>query len=162
MVCLSTPRSLTTLKKKYEAVMNVLVKIRDDQLEWDMCVELKMVNLLLGQQSGFTKYPCLMCMWDSRDRAQHYTNKEWPLWEELVPCRVRNIINISLVDRDEILFPSLHIKLGLIKQFTKSQDKDGGCFTYLCHAFPGLTIEKLKTVIFDSPQIRAHQSLKTQ
>ena len=71
MVCLSTPRSLTTLKKKYEAVMNVLVKIRDDQLEWDMCVELKMVNLLLGQQSGFTKYPCLMeeCAEENEEEA---------------------------------------------------------------------------------------------
>ena len=24
-----------------------------------------MVNFLLGQQSGFTKYPCFLCMWDS-------------------------------------------------------------------------------------------------
>ena len=28
--------------------------------------DLKMVNFLLGQQSGFTKYPCFLCMWDSR------------------------------------------------------------------------------------------------
>ena len=26
-----------------------------------------------------------LCMWDSRDRAQHYTKKDWPLWEKLVP-----------------------------------------------------------------------------
>ena len=25
--------------------------------------------------SGFTKYPCFLCMWDSRDTAQHYTKK---------------------------------------------------------------------------------------
>jgi len=72
--------------------------------------------------------------------------------EEL--CRAKNVINNSLVDRDKILFPPLHIKLGLIKQFTKVLDKDGRCFTYLCHAFPGLTIEKLKVGIFDGPQIR--------
>ena len=41
----------------------------------------------------------------------------------------------------------------MIKHFTKALDKDGGCFTYLCHAFPGLTIEKLKAGIFDGPQI---------
>ena len=58
------------------------------------------------------------------------------------------------MDRDKILFPPLHIKLGLIKQFTKALDKDGGCFAYLCHAFPGLTIEKLKAGIFDGPQLR--------
>ena len=113
-----------------------------------------MVNFSLGQQSGFTKYPCFLCMGDSRNRAQHYTKKDWPVREELVPCRARNVINNPLVDREKIVFPPLHIKLGLIKQFTKALDKDGGCFTYLCHAFPGLTIEKLKASIFDGPQIR--------
>lgn len=42
----------------------------------------------------------------------------------------------------------------MIKQFTKALDKAGGCFIYLCQAFPGLTIEKVKAGIFDSPQIR--------
>ena len=84
-------------------------------------------------------------MWDSKD---------WPLREKLVHCKARNVINDPLVDRDRIFFPLLHIKLGLIKQFTKALDKDDECFTYLCQAFPGLTMEKLKAGIFDGPQIR--------
>ena len=48
----------------------------------------------------------------------------------------------------------VHIKLSLIKQFTKALDKDGDYFTYLCQAFSGLTMEKLKAGIFDGPQIR--------
>ena len=55
---------------------------------------------------------------------------------------------------DRILFPPLHIKLGLIKQFTQALEKDGDCFTYLCQDFPGLTMEKLKVGIFAGPQIR--------
>ena len=66
----------TTLKEKYEAVKYVLEKIGYDQHKWFICVDLKMVNFLLGQQSAFTKYQCFLCMWDSRDRAQHYTKKE--------------------------------------------------------------------------------------
>ena len=50
---------------------------------------------------------------------------------------------------DRILFPPLHSK-----QFTKALDKDDDCFTYLCQAFPGLIMEKLKAGSFDSPQIR--------
>ena len=80
--------------------------------------------------------------------------KDWSLREELVPCKKRNVINDPLVDRDRILFPPLHIKLGLIEQFTKALDKDGDCFTYLCQAFRGLATEKLKAGIFDGPQIR--------
>ena len=58
-----------------------------------------------------------------------------------------------MVDRDRIFFPPMHIKFGLIKLFTKALDKDGDCFTYLCQAFPVLTMEKLKAGIFDGPQI---------
>ena len=92
-------------------------------------------------------------MWDSRNHAQHYTKKGWPLREELVPCKERNVINDPLVVRDRIRFPPLHIKLGLIKQFTKDLEKDGDCLTYLCQVFPGLTMEKLKAGMFDGPQI---------
>ena len=47
--------------------------------------------------------------------GQHYTKKDWPLREELMPCKERNVINDPLVDRDIILFQPLHIKLGLNK-----------------------------------------------
>ena len=37
-----------SLKEKYKAVNYVLEKIRYDQHEWYICVDLKMVNFLLG------------------------------------------------------------------------------------------------------------------
>lgn len=66
----------------------------------------------------------------------------------------KNVINIPLVNRDNIVLPPLHIKLGLMKQFVKALNKTGKCFNYLCTKFPGLSIEKLKGGIFDGPQIR--------
>ena len=134
----------TSLKEKYDSVKHMLEKISYCQHEWHICVDLKMVNFLLGQQSGFTKYPCFLCVWDSRERSQHYTKKDWPARNEMVPGRSNNIVNNPLVDRHKILFPLLHIKLGLIKQFMKALEKDGGCFSYLCHVFPGLSIKKLE------------------
>ena len=65
-----------------------------------------------------------------------------------------NVIQEPLVDRDHIIFPPLHIKLGLMKQHFKSLDKDGDCFHYICSKFPGLSNEKLKAGIFNDPQIR--------
>ena len=41
-----------------------------------------------------------------------------------------------------------------MKQFVKALEKDGDCFKYICMKFPGFIIEKLKTGIFDGPQIR--------
>ena len=141
----------TSPKENYDSVKYVLEKISHCQHEWQICADLKMVNLLLGQQSGFTKYPCFLCMWD---RSQLYIKKDWPARDEMVPGRSNNIVNNPLVDRHKILLPPLHIKLGLIKQFTKALEKDSSCFSYLCHVFPGLSIEKLKGGIFDGPQVR--------
>ena len=36
----------------------------------------------------------------------------------------------------------------------KALDKDDDCFNYIAKTFPGLSMEKLKTGIFDGPQIR--------
>ncbi len=144
----------TTLKEQYDAIKYVLLKIAYHDHQWVICVDLKMVNFLLGQQSGYTKYPCFLCMWDSRAKEKHYVQNEWPVRELLEPCRAKNVIHEPLVDRDKILFPPLHIKLGLIKQFAKALDKQGKCFEYLCLAFPSVTEEKLKAGIFDGPQIR--------
>ena len=41
-----------------------------------------------------------------------------------------------------------------MKQFVKALENDGDCFKYICLKFPGFIIEKLKTGIFDGPQIR--------
>ena len=66
----------------------------------------------------------------------------------------QNVVAAQLVPRDKIIFPPLHIKLGLMKQFLKALDKEGDCFPYICKIFPGLSNEKLKAGIFDGPQIR--------
>ena len=45
---------------------------------WMICGDLKIVTILLGQQSGFTKHPCFLCLWNSRDRKNHYKKQKWP------------------------------------------------------------------------------------
>ena len=103
-----------TLKESYSTVQMVLQKLCYNEHKWAICVELKMVNNLLGQQAGYVKYRCFLCLWDSRDDDQHWQRKDWPVLEELVVGE-NNVINEPLVDRDSILLPPLHIKLGLVK-----------------------------------------------
>ena len=93
-----------------------------------------------------------MCLWDSRAKQQHWIKKCWPTRNAL-KVGEENIIRKPLVEREKIMMPPLHIKLGLKKQFVKALDKNGGCFKYLCRFFPGLSLEKLKVGIFDGPQI---------
>ena len=89
-------------------------------------------------------------MWNSYigQRSKRYF--VWRYITKFLHRKDIDVLNDPLVDRDRILFPPLHIELGLIKQFTKALDKNGD----LCRAFPGLTMEKLKVGIFDGPQIR--------
>ena len=61
-----------TLKEKYGAIKTVLKHIKYEQHRWVVCVNSKMVNFLLGQQSGCTKFPCFLCIWDSRVGAQSF------------------------------------------------------------------------------------------
>ncbi|GFV37842.1 uncharacterized protein TNCV_2662551 [Trichonephila clavipes] len=94
-----------------------------------------------------------MCLWNSRDKQHLWSQKVWTLREEL-KVGTQNVINTPLGGRDLIILPPLHIKLGIMKQFVKALDKRGECFNFLSRKFPGLSIEKLKAVIFDGPQIR--------
>ena len=131
----------------------MLEKLNYCDHQWLICVDLKMVNFLLGHQSGYTKYPCFICLWDSRARSDHWVKKEWP---ERITLTVNecNVINEPLVPRKKIILPPLHIKLGIMKQFVKALPVDGNCFNYICRVFPGMSNEKLKAGIIDGPQIR--------
>ena len=141
------------LKEHYQNVKMCVEKLRYSEHNWALCVDFKMVNFLLGQQGGYTKHPCFLCYWDSSATDQHWVKKDWPSRQDLA-VGDKNIINEPLVNRDRIILPPLHIKLGLMKQFVKALDKDGDCFNYIAQTFSGLSIEKLKGGIFDGPQIR--------
>jgi hypothetical protein len=94
-----------------------------------------------------------MCEWDSRARSQHWEQKHWTPRTSLEPLS-KNILRKSLVDPKKILLPSLHIKLGIMKQFVKALPKTGNCFKYLCKMFPHLSEAKIKERDFVGPDIR--------
>lgn len=141
------------LKEQYEHINTVLNLLKYNEHKWIICVDLKMVNFLLGQQGGYTKYPCFLCLWDSRAKDKHWEQKVWPVRETLTVGE-KNVIHQPLVPREKIIFPPLHIKLGLIKQFVKALNTESNCFKFICLTFPGLSYEKIKAGIFDGPQIR--------
>jgi hypothetical protein len=62
---------------------------------------------------------------------------------------------ILSVNSDMIILPTLHIKLGLFKNFVKALDQNGTGFRYLKERFPRVIDSKIKEGIFVGPQIRA-------
>ena len=56
--CASIPVGYSvTLKESYENVKDRLETLKYTDHGWMICVDLKMMNFLLGQQGGYTKYP---------------------------------------------------------------------------------------------------------
>ncbi|GBM00059.1 hypothetical protein AVEN_214127-1 [Araneus ventricosus] len=130
----------------------ILEKINYQEYRWMVCGDFKMF-MLLGQQAGYTKYPCFLCVWDSRTRYLHWTKTDWLLRGASTPGE-KNVINTTLVPPEKVLLPPLPTKLGLMKQLIKSLPKDGECFRYLRSKFPKLSEAKLKEGVFTGHDIR--------
>ena len=125
----------TCMKESYENIKLLLSKIQNSTHVWKICVDFKVLYMLLGQQSGFTKHSCFICEWDNRDRINHLIKRDWLLRKSLTPG-YRNILHPDLVDRSNVILPPLHIKLSLMKQFVKALNKEGACFKYIQEKFP--------------------------
>ncbi|XP_076805466.1 uncharacterized protein LOC143449235 [Clavelina lepadiformis] len=65
-----------------------------------------------------------------RAREKHWTQKERPL-RETFQVGMPNVTHNPIVSRDKIVFPPLHIKLGLITQFVKVLNPDNESFPFI-------------------------------
>lgn len=115
------------MKESRESMQKILTAIKYSQFQWSICADLKVDGLLLGMQSGYTKYMCFLCLWDTRARDKHYKTKVWPSREKFEPGK-SNVQDLPLIDPKKIIPPPLHIKLGLVKQFIKKR----GFFMVVC------------------------------
>src|SRR5258705_11455305 len=88
-----------------------------------------------------------------QSHSKHWVESNWPPRPALTPGDP-NIQHEPLVDRKNIIFPPLHIKLGLMKQFIKALPTEEDCFKYVITVCPSQSFEKLKAGVFDGPQIR--------
>jgi hypothetical protein len=118
------------LTESYDNLELVLTNIGYAAHEWMICGDLKVLCMLLGQQTGCTMYPCFMCEWDSRAGSKHWEKKHWTPRTFLEPGS-KYMLRKSFVGPKKILLPPLLIKLGIMKLFVKVLSKAGNCFKYL-------------------------------
>lgn len=145
----------STLKETYVNLSLILNKIDYATHQWYICADLKVVAILTGLQSGYTKYCCFLCLWDSRARQQHYVRKEWPDRQTMHPGQ-HNVQNVPLVAKEKVILPPLHIKLGAFKQFVKALKlkENRAVLDFLKEKFPALSEAKITEGVFVGPQIR--------
>ena len=139
------------MKKDYENVKQLLIKINYAQFKWYVYGDFKMLGVWLGLQSGYTKYAGFLCLWNSRADGEHYEKMHWPTQEELKPG-MYNVIGEPLVSREKVVLPHFHIKLDLVEQFVKALNFKE-VFQNILSMFPRLSEAKIKGGIFVSSQI---------
>ncbi|XP_069677190.1 activating signal cointegrator 1 complex subunit 1 isoform X2 [Periplaneta americana] len=95
----------------------------------------------------------------SRVTAQHYVVKNWPIRQGYIPGE-HNIKYPLLVQREKVLLPSLHKKLGLMKNFVNALDKSGEALQYLKTLFSKTNDVNLKEGIFVCPLFPVQKEFK--
>ncbi|XP_061421616.1 uncharacterized protein LOC133350847 [Lethenteron reissneri] len=138
------------LKENYNSIKTLLDALKYDESGLEVIGDFKMVAFLMGLQGGFAKFPCYLCLWDSRDTQAHYHRWDWPQRTEFSVGR-NNVKWEPLVDPWKVLMPPLHINLGLMKQFVRAVDKESAAFKNLQDFFPKLSEAKVKTGVFVGP-----------
>lgn len=140
----SVPIALSSnTKETYLSLKKIIDLVEYDDHQWKICADLKVVALLRGMQTGYTKNMCFMCLWDTRFAGDQYSEKNWPL-RDVARLKRNNIIENPLVPIEKILLPPLHIKLGVVKNFIKVLNPEGNAFIELRRIFPRLSAMKIK------------------
>lgn len=142
------------IRENYKSMRQILNYINYSKYKWQICADLKVIGLLMGLRTGYVKYCCFLCQWDSRDRENHYKEKNW---EERKTYK-RGEYSMKMkpaIDPKKVLLPPLHIKLGLIQSFIRALNKKKGrTFAYIKRVFPKKSVAKLKHGILNGPEIR--------
>ena len=98
------------MKETYDTMAKLLQLINYEAHNWSVCCDLKVVALLTGLQGGYTKYCCFLCLWNSRDRVNHYVKKEWPKRENF-KIGENNVCQTPLVSPENIILPPFTLNL---------------------------------------------------
>lgn len=142
------------MKESYESMSKLLALVQYEEHQWKICADLKVVAMVTGLQQGWTKHCCFLCRWNSRDRCEHYARTDWGERANFVVGQ-DNVKFPPLVQKEKIILPPLHIKLGLFKNFVKAlnKNKNVAAMAYLKRRFPQLSDAKIKEGVFVGPQI---------
>lgn len=134
------------LKENYEDLKQVLNLIKYSEHKWKIVSDFKVLHILLGMQTGRISTPCFLCAFNQTNKRYHFDeNHEYEERREETIGRM-NVINPPLIDKDDILLPPLHIKLGLFNQL--SLNLKSNAIDYLINKFAYKSESKVKNGIF--------------
>lgn len=124
------------VKETYASMQAILMLVQYNEHNWHICGDLKVVGILMGLKQGYCKHQCFLCLWEGRKDDLHYDyTHKWAIRPEIdIQEKLSQIAPPLVRDRTKILLPPLHIKLGLVRNFSVKLPRDGEAYKCL-HAF---------------------------
>ena len=91
------------IKESDNSLNHLLQYLKYDIYKCNICADLKVIARLPGLQLRYTKFPCFLCEWGSRDKAYHYVKRLWPA-RKILETGHQNVKHHSLVESSRIFF----------------------------------------------------------
>lgn len=118
--------------EKYESIGAILKLLQYEEYKWLICADLKIVAILMGLKQGYSKHQCFLCLWEGRKNDLHYDySHKWPQRYRIQVGIASQEKEPLVRDRSKIILPPLHIKLGVVRNFTKALHRDSVAYNYL-------------------------------
>lgn len=123
--------------------------INYNQHQWQLCGDLMVVALLLGLQTGYTKYCCFLCERDSRatDWKIGHSNSHWSLGGKVFSIH-------HLLNQGRFCYHSYTSNWVWWRTLSRPWTKTQAAFKYHCGKPPRLSEAKTKEGVFVGPQNR--------
>jgi len=118
------PITHVNVKEARSSIEKILELIKYHSHGWCIICDLKVLNFIMCLKSVYAKYHWFYCKFDSRQSTLYFNPTH------IMPTCVDFDIN-PLVPVEKITLPVLHIKLGLLKKYVKSLDKENDCFKFI-------------------------------
>lgn len=121
------------VKETYASMQAILMLTKYHEHNWQICGDLKIIGILMGLKQGYAKHQCFLCLWEGRKDKWHYdfTHKWDPRPGIDINEKISQIQLPLVKDRTKILLPPLHIKLGMVRNFTKKLPRNGEAYKFL-------------------------------
>ena len=127
--CTSIPVGYSVeMKETYENMKSLLLHLNYSLHEWLICEDIKVISILLGQQAGYTKYPCFRCLWDSRADHLHFVQimrKSLENWKKGIRVGGRIISNLRYADDTTLVANSKDELEQLLTKLKEESEKAG-------------------------------------
>jgi hypothetical protein len=144
----------TCEKEKREVVKNLLEKIKYYKYQWQFCGDLKIIGITLGIQGTSASHPCFICDWKRPGRGETWTDRNGTARTTWIPGLDKNVVTESLIPRNKVLLPPLHIMIGIMTQLIKQFVMNPNLKEFISSKFPKLSEAKMENGVFCGPDIR--------